>query len=77
MDITQIVQRSLNETRAQQYQTFWNQSPNMTYIETPTQLIYYWYILPDMLIVNGSFPHFIESQYYYTSGSIRATLNDI
>lgn len=76
MTIIQIVQRTFNETFASQYQTFWNQSTNMTYIETPTQLIYFWYSLPGMDIVKESFPHFIEAQYYYTSGSVRNTTAD-
>jgi hypothetical protein len=48
----------------------------MTYIVTPTELIYYWYSLPGMLIVKESFPHFIEAQYYYTPGSGRNTTGD-
>jgi hypothetical protein len=76
MSIIQIVQRTFNETPAQQYQTFWNYSTNMTYIETPTQIFYYWYSLPGMLIVKESFPHFIEAQFYYTPGSTRNTSND-
>ncbi|CAF4097323.1 unnamed protein product, partial [Rotaria sp. Silwood1] len=47
----QVVQRNFNETHAQQYQTFWNYSTNMTHFESPTQLIYVWYSLPGMLIV--------------------------
>jgi hypothetical protein len=76
MSIVQIVQHTLNETHAHQYQTFWNYSTNMTYIVTPTELIYYWYSLPGMLIVKESFPHFIEAQYYYTPSSIRNTSDD-
>jgi hypothetical protein len=70
------VQRTFNETYAQQYQTFWNYSTNMTYIVTPTELIYEWYSLPGVLIVLGSFLNFIEAQFYYTSGSTRNTSGD-
>ncbi|CAF4175010.1 unnamed protein product [Rotaria sp. Silwood2] len=76
MTIVQVVQRSFNETHAQQYQTFWNYSTNMTYIQTPTELIYKWFSLPGMDIVAASFPHFIEAQYFYTTGSSRITAND-
>jgi len=76
MSIIQIVQRTLNETYAQQYQTFWNYSTNMTYSQTPTQLIYYWYSIPGMIIVKESFPNFINAQVYYTPGSVRNTSND-
>ncbi|CAF0766165.1 unnamed protein product [Rotaria sordida] len=76
MTIIQVVQRNFNETHAQRYQTFWNYSTNMTYIENPTQIIYKWYSLPDMHIVAPSFPHFIETQFYYTTGSVRITSND-
>jgi hypothetical protein len=30
-----------------------------------------------MIIADGSFPHFIEVQFYYTTGSVRITGNDI
>lgn len=76
LTIIQIVQRSFNETHAQQYQTFWNDSTNMTYIQTRTEIIYTWYSLPGMLIVKESFPHFIETQFYYTAGSVRNTSAD-
>ncbi|CAF1283442.1 unnamed protein product [Rotaria sp. Silwood1] len=72
----QVVQRNFNETHAQQYQTFWNYSTNMTHFESPTQLIYVWYSLPGMHIVKESFPHFIEAQFYYTTGSPRVPSND-
>ena len=68
-----MVQRIFNETHAQQYQTFWNDSTNMTYLVTPTEIIYTCYSLPGMLIVQESFPHFIEAEYYYTAGSLRNT----
>jgi hypothetical protein len=48
----------------------------MTYVTSPTQLIYYWYSLPDILIVQESFPNFVEAQYYYTPGSGRNTTGD-
>jgi hypothetical protein len=48
----------------------------MTYIVTPTQLIYEWHSLPGTLIVQESFPHFFEAQYYYTSDSGRSTSGD-
>ena len=76
LTIIQIVQRTFNETHAQQYQTFWNDSTNMTHIQTPTEIIYTWYSLSGMLIVKESFPHFIEAQYYYTAGSVRNTSAD-
>lgn len=76
MTIIQVVQRQFNETHAQQYQTFWNQSTNMTYSQTATEIKYTWYSLPGMLIVAASFPHFVEAQFYYTTGSVRATSND-
>lgn len=76
MTIIFIIQRAYNETHAQQYQTFWNQSTNMTYTTTPTQLTYLWYSLPGMEIGKESFPHFVEAQYFYTSGSVRNTSGD-
>ena len=76
LTITQYVQRTHNETHAQQYQTFWNSSTNMTYIETPTQIIYVWYSLPGMHIVKESFPHFIEAQFFYTTGATRIPSSD-
>jgi hypothetical protein len=48
----------------------------MTYLETPTEIIYTWYSLPGMLIVKESFPHFVEAQFYYTTGSSRNTSDD-
>ncbi|CAF1472300.1 unnamed protein product [Rotaria magnacalcarata] len=76
MTILQVVQRGHNETNAQQYQTFWNSSTNMTFVQTLTEIIYTWYSLPGMYIVEASFPHFVEAQFYYTSGSTRVTSND-
>ncbi|CAF4832974.1 unnamed protein product, partial [Rotaria socialis] len=76
MTIIQVVQRGRNETNAQQYQTFWNSSTNMTFVQTLTEIIYIWYSLPGMYIVEASFPHFVEAQFYYTSGSTRVTSND-
>lgn len=76
MTIVQIIQRTSNETFAQQYQTFWNQSTNMTYTETPTQLTYLYYSMPGMYIVKESFPHFVEAQFFYTPGSVRNTSGD-
>jgi hypothetical protein len=50
----------------------------MTYKETSTQIIYKWYSLPRMHIVNDGFPHFIEAQFYYTNGRrTRITRNDM
>ena len=72
-----VVQGLFNETHAQQYQTFWNFSTNMTYFETPSQITYQWFSLPEMLIVKDSFPHFIEAQFYYTNDSIRVASNDL
>jgi hypothetical protein len=77
MTITLIVQRMFNETNAQQYQTFWNYTTTMAYTQTPTQLTYFWSSVPGMIIADGSFPHFIEVQFYYTTGSVRITGNDI
>jgi hypothetical protein len=76
LNITQIVQRTYDEIHAKQYQTFWNDPTNMTYNETPTQIIYNWYSLPGMHIVKESFPHFVETQFYYRSGSKRIVLDD-
>ncbi|CAF1291313.1 unnamed protein product [Adineta ricciae] len=60
----------------QQYQTFWNQSTNMTYVENPTEIIYTWFSLPGMYIVKESFPHFVEAQFYYTANASRILGND-
>ncbi|CAF1291224.1 unnamed protein product [Adineta ricciae] len=76
MTIIQKVQRTFNETHAQQYQTFWNHSTNMTYVENPTEIIYTWFSLPGMYIVKESFPHFIEAQFYYTANASRILGND-
>ena len=76
MTITQKVQRNYNETHANQVQTFWNSSTNMTYAVNPSQIIYQWFTLPGMHIVQNSFPHFINVQFYYTPGSTRVTSND-
>jgi hypothetical protein len=76
LNITQIVQRTYNEIHAQQYQTFWKDATNMTYIETPTQIIYSWYSLPGMHVDKNGFPYFIETQFYYTNGSVRITHHD-
>ncbi len=50
LTITHIVQRTFHETHARQYQSFWDDSTNMTFIETSTQIIYIWYSLPGMHI---------------------------
>jgi hypothetical protein len=76
LTITQIVHRSSEETHAAQHKTFWNHSTNMTYIETPTQIIYIWYSLPNKHIVKKSFPHFTEAQFNYEGDSIRITYSD-
>jgi hypothetical protein len=76
MTIILTVQRTFNETYAQQYQTFWNSSTTMIYLTTSTELIYYWDSLPDMLIVQGSFPNFMKAQFYYTFGSTRNASGD-
>ncbi len=76
LNITQIVQRRYNEIHAKQYQTFWHDSTNMMYIETPTQIIYNWYSFPGMHIIKDSFPHFVETQFYYRSGSKRIVHDD-
>jgi len=76
LTIIQVVQRTFNETPAQQYETFWNYSTNMTYVQNPTQIIYTWYSLPGMYIAQASFPNFIEAQFYYTNGSPRLPSGD-
>lgn len=76
MTIIQKVQRMFNETHAQQYQTFWNRSTNMTYVENPTEIIYTWVSLPGMYIVKESFPNFVEAQFYYTANASRILGND-
>lgn len=76
MSIIQTIQRTSNETHAQQYQTFWNGSTNMTYSQTPTQLTYFWNSIPGMHIVKESFPNFVETQFFYTPGSVRNTSGD-
>ena len=76
MTITTIVQRNNNETFAQQYQTFWNQSTNMTYSVTPSAIIFQWFSWNHMYIVWNSFPHFIRTEYYYTPGLTRVTSSD-
>lgn len=76
MTLTMIAQRNYNETHAQQYQTFWNQSTNATYTVTPSQIIYEWFSSFHMYIVSNSFPHFVRVEYYYTPGSTRLTSND-
>ena len=77
MTIIQVVQRVYNETPAQHYQSFWNSSINITFVQNPSEIIYTWFSLPDMVIVRESFPNFIEAQFYYTSGSTRVTGNDV
>ncbi|CAF1379657.1 unnamed protein product [Rotaria magnacalcarata] len=76
MSIIQVVQRNYNETPAQQYETFWNSSTNMGYVQNPAQIIYTWSSVPGMLIAAASFPNFVEAQYYYTSGAARLTSSD-
>ncbi|CAF3728734.1 unnamed protein product [Rotaria socialis] len=76
MTIIQVVQRNYNETPAQQYQTFWNYSTNMGYVQNPTQIIYTWSSVPGMIIAAASFPNFVEAKYYYTSGAARLTSSD-
>ena len=76
MSIVQTIQRTSNETHAQQYQTFWNGSTNMTYLQTSTQLTYFWNSIPGMHIVKESFPNFVEAQFFYTPGSVRNTSGD-
>jgi hypothetical protein len=76
MHITQVIQRTYNETHAQQYQTFWNNTTNMTYTQTLTQITYTWTLVSGMIIDQASFPNFIEAQYYYTAGAARVTSND-
>jgi hypothetical protein len=70
------VQRTFNETYAQQYQNFLNSLTIMTYVTTPTELIYYWDSLPGILIFLGSFGILIGAQFYYTPGSTRNTSGD-
>lgn len=76
MTLTIIVQRNYNETHAQQYQTFWNHSTNMTYTVTPSEITYQWFSWFHMYIVANSFPHFVRVEYYYTPGFTRVTSND-
>ncbi|CAF1425610.1 unnamed protein product [Adineta steineri] len=76
LTIIQFVQRTYNETYAQQHQSFSNQLINMTYIETSTQIIYIWYSLSGMHIANETFPHFVEAHFYSKNVSIRDRSSD-
>ena len=63
MLIELVVQRTVNATYAGQYQTFWNLTTNQTYIETSSQIIYMWTIIPGQIIQGIGFPYFVEGQY--------------
>ena len=63
MIIQLVVQRTVNASYANQYQTFWNLTTNQTYIETSTQIIYTWTLLNGQLIAGIGFPYFVEGQY--------------
>lgn len=63
MIIEIIVQRTVNATYANQYETFWNLTTNQTYIETNTQIIYTWTMLSGQTIQGIGFPYFVEGQY--------------
>lgn len=76
MDLRVYVERSLNVTHAQQYQTFWNLTTNMTYSLSTPFITYQWSLLPFNIIDILSFPNFVEVQYFYTPGMIRPTTND-
>jgi hypothetical protein len=60
-----VVQRTVNATYANQYQTFWNLTTNQTYIETNSQIIYTWTLLNGQIIQDIGFPYFVEGQYFY------------
>ena len=67
MLIELVVQRTVNATYAGQYQTFWNLTTNQTYIETSSQIIYMWTIIPGQIIQGIGFPYFVEGQYSLTN----------
>jgi hypothetical protein len=76
LTIIQTVQRRFDETHSQQYQSFWDDSTNMTFIETPTKIIYIWYSLPGMHIHKDGYPYSTDAQYYYMNGAARITQKD-
>lgn len=63
MNIEIVVQRTVNATYANQYQTFWNLTTNQTYVETASQIIYTWTLIPKQYIQDIGFPYFVEAQY--------------
>lgn len=71
--IVQVVRHFNNETYAGQYQTFGNQTTNLIYIVTQSDITYMWYMLPNVIINGGTFPYFTEAHYYYGGSSIRGT----
>ncbi|CAF1428735.1 unnamed protein product [Adineta ricciae] len=75
MTITITIVRNYNETYAQQYQTYWNSSTDMTHVQKPFNLTYHWFSISNMYITRETFPNFIEAQFYYSSNSIRVTNN--
>ncbi len=63
MIIEIVVQRTVNASYANQYQTFWNLTTNQTYIQTNTQIIYTWALLNGQIINGIGFPYYVEGQY--------------
>jgi hypothetical protein len=63
MIIEIVVQRTVNASYANQYQTFWNLTTNQTYIQTNTQIIYTWTLLNGQIISGTGFPYYVEGQY--------------
>ena len=64
MYIEIVVQKTVNATYGNQYQTFWNLTTNQTYTETGTQIIFTWTLLNSQIINGIGFPYFVEGQYF-------------
>ena len=63
MSIVIVVQRTVNATYANQYQTFWNLTTLQSYFESSTEIIYRWVLIPGQYVQDIGFPYFVEGQY--------------
>jgi hypothetical protein len=65
MFIQIYVQRTVNATYANQYQTFWNLTTNQTYIETSSQIIDTWTLLYGQVIQELAFLILSKDNIFY------------
>jgi hypothetical protein len=75
MTIELVVQRTVNATYANQYQTFWNLTTDQSYIQTNSQIIYTWTLLNGQIITDIGFPYYVEGQFTLTNTNQTTSLD--